>query len=617
MYSSNDPDDGFLHTLDLSPTQLYYSDQWQVLESRRSTGATIEQYVWSAAYVDAVVERDRNGDNDSSTGNRGKSGSGLEQRTYALQDANWNTTAVVLVHDDDWVELVDRILYDPYGAPAFLYSDWTPDTNYAASVSSWIYLPQGGRYDPATGLVDKRNRVYSTSLGRPVQTDPKGYPDGLNRYQWEGSNPISRLDPSGESWLGDKWESVKSAANTLANSADNWVLTAKMLMTNEEVQNSFTEHLDEDMHDGALAAINGLTGVEIFGDDWMYDPCNPMLQYSEDLGKFASAMLQLAAGIEESRAGLELEQEAAACENSCFVAGTPVLLGDGCTQEAIDQVRVGQRVATDGGIANSGDGKTKAEDIDATRVDPQTWRLVNLEVDARTANGGIDVMQVQELMPVATLQALHAKAGSHIPVPLDLGDISEAGEGAIVESIDPCPEIKTGPGRVVLTTITHLNNYGFHLTLGDASGRTETLGITGFHKLYTEDRGWASAADLRRGEHIRGQDGDLTVVSLVRDPGIHRVYNLTVEADHVYYVGTLKSLSHNIIECALDYRNRMEGNLPNPHEVSAAEAPKFMEDLETSIDYREWNYGEPLNDGHIERLELEKALLEALRKIFG
>jgi RHS repeat-associated protein len=270
MYSSNDPDDGFLHTLDLSPTQLYYSDQWQVLESRRSTGAAIEQYVWSAAYVDAVVERDRNGDNDSSTGNRGKTGSGLEQRTYALQDANWNTTAVVLVHDDDWVELVDRILYDPYGAPTFLYSDWTPDTNYPASVSSWIYLPQGGRYDPATGLVDKRNRVYSTSLGRPVQTDPKGYPDGLNRYQWEGSNPISRLDPTGTWWNPMKW----------LYTGDGYA--------SDEVYDAALDAGSEGANDGFFAMANGfIPFCDPFGKEYFYDACDPMLKWSEALGGIA------------------------------------------------------------------------------------------------------------------------------------------------------------------------------------------------------------------------------------------------------------------------------------------------------------------------------------------
>ena len=130
---------------------------------------------------------------------------------------------------------------------------------------------------------------------------------------------------------------------------------------------------------------------------------------------------------------------------SCFLAGTSVLLGDGKTGESIESVRVGERVATDGGVANSPDGRTRAADPDATAVDPKTWRLVTLEIDARANGGGVDVMRVQELMPLSTLRAEHAKAGGHIPLPLDLGDINEVGVGAVVESIAVCPRSKAAP----------------------------------------------------------------------------------------------------------------------------------------------------------------------------
>ena len=118
--------------------------------------------------------------------------------------------------------------------------------------------------------------------------------------------------------------------------------------------------------------------------------------------------------------------------------------------------------------------------------------------------------------------------------------------GAKVVSITACPKIESGPGWVVLSTITHLNNYGFRLTLTNAAGTAETLGVTGFHKLYTEDRGWEPTAALHIGEMVRGNHGDLKVAKLVSDPGVHRVYNLTVEADHVYYVGNLQALAHNV-----------------------------------------------------------------------
>ncbi|HYO09671.1 MAG TPA: hypothetical protein VER17_11925, partial [Tepidisphaeraceae bacterium] len=67
-------------------TDLYYSDQWQVLEERQASAVKAQQ-VWSPVYVDAMIARDR--DADASGGN------GLEERLYAVHDANYNVTALV------------------------------------------------------------------------------------------------------------------------------------------------------------------------------------------------------------------------------------------------------------------------------------------------------------------------------------------------------------------------------------------------------------------------------------------------------------------------------------------------------------------------------------------
>lgn len=114
-----------------------------------------------------------------------------------------------------------------------------------------------------------------------------------------------------------------------------------------------------------------------------------------------------------------------------------------------------------------------------------------------------------------------------------------------VESISACPPIETGSGRVVLTTVSHLNDFVFTLTLSDSQGNSDNLGVTGYHKFYTEDRGWVSASELTQGEVVRTAYGDATVTGLVRNPGTFTVYNMTVEADHVYYVGDLTALVHN------------------------------------------------------------------------
>lgn len=92
-------------------TDLYYggTDDWQVLEEKQGS-ATKAQNVWSQTYIDDVVLRDRDADNNSGTGNLGKSGSGLEERLYVQHDANHNVTALT----DTSGTVQERFIYDPY-----------------------------------------------------------------------------------------------------------------------------------------------------------------------------------------------------------------------------------------------------------------------------------------------------------------------------------------------------------------------------------------------------------------------------------------------------------------------------------------------------------------------
>jgi Pretoxin HINT domain len=87
----------------------------------------------------------------------------------------------------------------------------------------------------------------------------------------------------------------------------------------------------------------------------------------------------------------------------------------------------------------------------------------------------------------------------------------------------------------VLTTVSHLNSFVYDLTLNDDQGDADTLGVTGYHRFYTEDRGWVVVSELNLGEVIRSAHGDVVVTRVERTLGVDRVYNLTVEADHVYY----------------------------------------------------------------------------------
>jgi RHS repeat-associated protein len=172
--------------------EVYYSKNYQDIEDRDNaySPATIAQNVWSMAYVDAMVLRDRDADLLGNTGTYGLAGSGLEERLYVQQDANFNVTAIVNTSGT----VVERYKYDPYGSVSFMDASFGVRSS---SSFSWVTLHQGLYYETADGLYYDRTRYYSPTLMRFMQTDPMGYVDGVSLYQYERSRPIARIDPVG------------------------------------------------------------------------------------------------------------------------------------------------------------------------------------------------------------------------------------------------------------------------------------------------------------------------------------------------------------------------------------------------------------------------------------
>jgi hypothetical protein len=183
----------------------------------------------------------------------------------------------------------------------------------------------------------------------------------------------------------------------------------------------------------------------------------------------------------------------------------------------------------------------------ATRIDPATWKLLILRAECRWDDGTLDDIHVKTLQPPQWLQAHDVRVGGEAPLPLDLVEMGlPENLRAKVLAIRPCPPIQPGPGRIVLTTVNHLNSDVMELTVESADGRRETFRPTGSHKFYreTDDR-WVSARELRHGDHLSGTSGPLKLVATRPLPGVHRVHNLTVEGEHVYRVSALNVLAHN------------------------------------------------------------------------
>jgi len=162
-------------------TNLYYSDQGQVLEEEVS-GAATARYVWSPVYVNALVLR------DNATGTPGT----LNQRLWVQQDANWNVTALV----NSSGVVVERYVYSPYGVMTIYNAGYT--STLSSSAYGWVYGFQGMRYDTASGLYGSASRFYSPTLQMWITMDPTGFGGGdVNLYRSFNNDPINKTDPSG------------------------------------------------------------------------------------------------------------------------------------------------------------------------------------------------------------------------------------------------------------------------------------------------------------------------------------------------------------------------------------------------------------------------------------
>ena len=200
----------------------YYSGDWQLLEERVEAAPLpnpqslipAAQFIWGLRYIDDLVLRDRNADSNTSTGDLGKTGSGLEERLYAMQDANW--TVVAIANASGAVQ--ERYLYSAYGTPKFL--DAAFNTRSTSSYA-WETLYTGRQYDPETGFLYYRQRYLTAPLGRFLSRDPIGHKGGINLYAYVGDSPARDTDPTGLDRYITHWGSSISAIHAGA-AVDTW-----------------------------------------------------------------------------------------------------------------------------------------------------------------------------------------------------------------------------------------------------------------------------------------------------------------------------------------------------------------------------------------------------------
>ena len=106
-----------------------------------------------------------------------------------------NQLGSIIALSDKSGNIIERIIYDVYGAASFYDSDGKDIMQ--SSIGNNI-LFTGREYDKESGLYHIRARSFNKQLGRFIQKDPKLYDDGMNDYTYVANAPILKTDPTGE-----------------------------------------------------------------------------------------------------------------------------------------------------------------------------------------------------------------------------------------------------------------------------------------------------------------------------------------------------------------------------------------------------------------------------------
>ena len=112
------------------------------------------------------------------------------------------------LNGDGTIDISDKIIYnaseftmvddDPLVMQPRLESFRNTERSMGAETTNICNIGhQGLMHDKEFGLIYNRARYLSPKLGRFLQRDPLGYVDGMSLYEYVGSGPVRRRDPSG------------------------------------------------------------------------------------------------------------------------------------------------------------------------------------------------------------------------------------------------------------------------------------------------------------------------------------------------------------------------------------------------------------------------------------
>lgn len=223
-------------------------------------------------------------------------------------------------------------------------------------------------------------------------------------------------------------------------------------------------------------------------------------------------------GLESAADGFGLGEMIDAAQ--CLPGDAMVRRGDG-TETRIDELRPGMRVAT----ADPGQYQPSE-----TEIRSDSHRLITIHVDDPDYPGS--TIEIVTIRDEAWISATRAAALARIRVAIDHNGTTAFGT---VVSIDPCPSIEPGPGRVIVTTYKRM---GVVYEAGHLRATADHPYYNRNTQRYIDFIEYAAARAKSAGFEGKNED-----TSGLRRVGESLVYNLEVEHDHVFYADG--ELGHN------------------------------------------------------------------------